>query len=154
MGQQSYYVLVFLSSLTFLKQKGEKNEKDYQRIQLKKEREAKRKQFFLQQEEKLQARHLQLKQLHKQDEMARLKALEQKKIEREKNEIRREAEREKRRMDRMEREAVVRTCTVFHSAESKVIVCGYVNHCLVAQFIVHTFIQYTTPSSINSALWW
>ena len=128
-----------MSLLTFLKQKVEKNEKDYQRSQLKKEREAKRKQFFLQQEEKLQARHLQLKQLHKQDEMARLKALEQKKIEREKNEIRREAEREKRRMDRMEREAVVRACIVICSAESKV--------------IVHTFIQYTTPSSSNSALY-
>ena len=96
-----------MSTLIFLKQKAEKNEKDHQRIQVKKERGAKRKQFFLQQEEKLQARHLQLKKLHKQDEMARLKALEQKKIEREKNEIRREAEREQRRMDRMEREAAV-----------------------------------------------
>ena len=67
---------------------------------------------------------MQLKQLHKQDEMAKLKALEQKKIEREKNEIRREAEREKRRMGRMEREAMVGTCTVILSTKSKVHTIG------------------------------
>ena len=110
----SYYILtnvLFIISHSLPKQQ-KVEKKDSQWNQLKKEREAKRKQFFLQQEEKLHARHLQLKQLHKQDEMARLKALEQKKIEREKNEIKREAEREKRRMERMGREAMVRTYIV------------------------------------------
>ena len=94
-----------LQSLT--KQKTEKEERKSKQSRVNEEREEKRKRFFWQQNQKLHARQLQMQHLRRQEELAKLRAMEQRRIEKEKNEIRREAEIERRRMEKMQNEQEV-----------------------------------------------
>ena len=69
-----------------------------------KEREERRKAFFRQQEKKLRHKQLLLKRREKKEEISKKKALEERKMQREKNEVKQEAEREKRKLQQLQKE--------------------------------------------------
>lgn len=72
-----------------------------------KEREEQRKAFFLQQEKKLQTKQLLLRRRERKEEINKKKVLEERRMQREKNEIKWEAERERRRIQQLQREHTV-----------------------------------------------
>ena len=69
-----------------------------------KEREERRKAFFQQQEKKLRHKQLLLKRREKKEEISKKKALEERKMQREKNEVKQEAERERRKLQQLQKE--------------------------------------------------
>ena len=69
-----------------------------------KEREQKRKTFFNQQEKNLRAKQLLLKRRERREHATKVKLLEERRMQREKNEIKREAEREQRKLRQLKKE--------------------------------------------------